>query len=475
MPTSHTQPAPVEAASAAPSATVESRRPEELLQELRLYQVELTMQNEALRQSQLELEESRDRYVDLYEFAPVGYFSLSRAAVIQAINLTGAHMLGLPREGLVGQRFAPWVAGADQDRWQQHFVRAFAAEDKQRFELELQRRDGRVFSACLECQCRRPRGSAPLLLIAMMDISERIRAERELRASLTHLRESNAKLEATQAQLLQSEKMAAVGQLAAGVAHEINNPIGYVNSNLSSLRDEVTGLLRVLAAYATADELIAQHPSLAHPIAAAKASADLEYLQTDIGPLIEESLEGLQRVRTIVRDLSEFSRTGPATWAAANLETSLDSTLNIASNLLKYKAQVHKAYAGVPEVECIAAQINQVFMNLLVNASQAIEGTGVITLRTGYDSVEVWAEVEDSGAGIAPEHLRRIFEPFFTTKGVGQGTGLGLSLAYAIAQRHGGRIEVDSVVGRGTRMRLLLPRQRPATPALALEGPGPAA
>lgn len=268
------------------------------------------------------------------------------------------------------------------------------------------------------------------------------------------------KLEDAQGQLLQSEKMASVGQLAAGVAHEINNPIGFINSNLNSLKGNVEDLLTVIAVYEKADTALSGHLDLLDAINKAKSAADLGFLQKDIQSLIAESLEGVQRVKKIVDNLKDFSRVDSAEWQYANLENGLESTLNIVWNELKYKSEIKKEYAGLPEIECIASQLNQVFMNLMVNAAHAISDHGVITLRTGFDDSIVWVEVEDTGSGIKPEHLKRIFEPFFTTKPVGKGTGLGLSLAYSIIQRHHGKLDVQSEPGKGTAFRVTLPRER---------------
>jgi two-component system NtrC family sensor kinase len=300
-----------------------------------------------------------------------------------------------------------------------------------------------------------------------IDVTEQHAAELQLHATIERLTEINGKLEDAQNQLLQSEKMASIGQLAAGVAHEINNPVGFVNSNLGSLKNEVRDLLRVIDAYAAADPILAEHPAVMEAISKARDAADLDYLRDDIGTLIDESLDGLQRVRRIVQDLKDFSRVDSTEWQFADLEAGLESTLNIVWNEIKYKAEVRKEYAGLPEVECIAAQVNQILLNLLVNAAHAIEGRGTITLRSGSDAQAAWIEVEDSGVGIAPENLKRIFEPFFTTKPVGQGTGLGLSLAYSIAQRHGGRLEASSQLGVGSKFRLTLPIRRAPTEAPA--------
>lgn len=294
------------------------------------------------------------------------------------------------------------------------------------------------------------------------DITERRHIEDEMQAQLIEVIELNHKLTEAQNQLLQSEKMASVGQLAAGVAHEINNPIGYINSNLGSLKSQVADLLGVLDAYERASSELTGNADLRADIEMARQKADIDFLRQDIVNLIDESLEGVQRVKTIVENLKDFSRVDTAEWHYANLEQGLESTLNIVWNEIKYKANVVKEYAGLPEIECIASQMNQVFVNLLVNAAQAIETQGTIFVRTGFDEESVWVEIADTGCGIKREHLNKIFEPFFTTKPVGKGTGLGLSLAYGIVSRHHGRLEVDSAVGRGTTFRITLPRVRVA-------------
>lgn len=310
-------------------------------------------------------------------------------------------------------------------------------------------------------------GEVELVCLTLADFTDTAMYQGRLNDAIVELEQEKSaqqvlikKLEDTQGQLLQSEKMASVGQLAAGVAHEINNPIGFINSNLGSLKTNVEDLLAVIAAYERADAVLAGHPDLLGAIKMAKTAADLEFLQGDIHSLISESLEGVHRVKKIVENLKDFSRVDNAEWHYANLESGLESTLNIVWNELKYKTEVMKEYAGLPEIECIASQLNQVFMNLMINAAHAIAEHGVITLRTGFDESTVWVEVEDTGSGIKPEHLKRIFEPFFTTKPVGKGTGLGLSLAYGIVQRHHGTLGVTSKPGEGSIFRVTLPRKR---------------
>jgi two-component system NtrC family sensor kinase len=276
------------------------------------------------------------------------------------------------------------------------------------------------------------------------------------------LKEALARMEQTHGQLLQSEKMAAIGQLAAGVAHEINNPVGFVNSNLGTLRRYVDQLLALVDAYDSLRADIAETDSRRQAIDEARKAADIDYLKDDIVDLLNESAHGLGRVKKIVQDLKDFSHAGKAEWQEANLNEGIDSTLNVIWNEIKYKATVNKHFGELPPITCVPSQINQVFMNLLVNAAQAIKGNGVIDISTGALPDGVWVEIKDNGAGM-PEAVRnRIFEPFFTTKPVGKGTGLGLSISWDIVVKtHGGRFAVTSEEGQGTCFRIELPIQPP--------------
>jgi len=270
-----------------------------------------------------------------------------------------------------------------------------------------------------------------------------------------------ARIEEVQRQLLQADRMASIGQLAAGVAHEINNPIGYVNSNLGSLEEFLHELFAVLGAYEKLEDVLPEAARL--DIQAIKARADLAYLREDSFALLGECREGIDRVKKIVQDLRDFSRVDSSDeWRRADLHKGLDSTLNIVNNEIKYKAEVIKEYGQLPEIECLPTQLNQVFLNILMNAAQAMPDGGKITVRTGTQGDDVWVAISDTGRGIPADQLKRIFDPFFTTKAVGVGTGLGLSLSYGIVEKHRGRIEVQSEVGAGTTFRVVLPRQRPA-------------
>jgi PAS domain S-box-containing protein len=295
------------------------------------------------------------------------------------------------------------------------------------------------------------------------DIAERNRAQNLLQEQYQQLESLHHKLQEAQTQLLQSEKLASIGQLAAGVAHEINNPIGYVHSNLGTLENYIRDLFILIDRYEAAEASFPSESPALGELSELKGKLDLPYLREDIPQLMSESKEGISRVRKIIQDLKDFSRLDSSPdWQYANLHQGLDSTLNIVHNEIKYHADVVKEYGDIPNIECLPSQLNQVFMNLLVNAAHAIEGPhGTITVRSGVavSGDEVWVEVADTGKGIPEEIRNRIFDPFFTTKAVGKGTGLGLSLAYGIIQKHHGRIEVESEVGQGTTFRISLPIQ----------------
>ncbi|HEY2928479.1 sensor histidine kinase [Piscinibacter sp.] len=268
-----------------------------------------------------------------------------------------------------------------------------------------------------------------------------------------------AQLQQAQRQLLQAEKLAAIGQLAAGVAHEINNPIGYVLSNIGALAGYVNDLLRLIRAYETAQLVTPELERLRREI-------DIDFLAEDILSLLAESQDGIDRVQQIVHSLKDFARADDdGEFVAADLRQCIESTLNVVNNEIKHKAEVRKEFAELPPVPCRPSQINHVIMNLLRNAAQAIGQRGEIVVRTVLHEEGALLEVSDNGSGIAPEHLDRIFEPFFTTRPVGQGTGLGLSLAYGIVRDHGGWIKVDSALGRGARFRVWLPLHRIDAPA----------
>ena len=340
-----------------------------------------------------------------------------------------------------------------------NFDRMLAGEiDEYELDMRYLRNDGAIVYVYVAVRClRRADRSVDYLVALIEDISQRKLREIELAASLEKMKVLNHRLEEADYQLLQSEKMASIGQLAAGVAHEINNPISFVSSNLNTLTKYLQNIFDVLDAYEKAFTT-SNDSSRLEQVRAMKAELDLDYMKRDTVELLAESKDGLDRVGKIVKDLREFSHIGEIQWQWADLHQCLESTLNIVWNELKYKCTVTRNYGNLPQVLCLPSQLNQVFMNLLINAEQAIETQGEIvitTQRVGEDMVQV--SISDTGHGIAPEIISRIFDPFFTTKPVGKGTGLGLSLSWNIVERHHGKIEVSSVPGKGTTFVITLP------------------
>jgi len=274
--------------------------------------------------------------------------------------------------------------------------------------------------------------------------------------------EGHLRLNETQEKLVQSEKLASIGQLAAGVAHEINNPIGFVKSNMGSLKAYIDDFLAILDQYETLEAMLPANADNVRQLRELKTSIDLAFIRDDIQHLIAQSQDGIARVAKIIQDLKDFARSDSNNaWVKADLHACLDAALNIAANEIKYKADVVREYGPLPEVECLPAQMGQVFLNILVNAAQAMpndHGRGTITVRSACpDNDHVRIEISDTGCGMDAAQIKRIFEPFYTTKPVGLGTGLGLSISYGIIQRHAGHIEVTSAIGQGTTFRIVLP------------------
>ncbi|MDA8326249.1 MAG: ATP-binding protein [Nitrospiraceae bacterium] len=269
-----------------------------------------------------------------------------------------------------------------------------------------------------------------------------------------------AELKSAQSKILQQEKMAAIGQLAAGVAHEINNPIAFVMSNLNSLGKYAARLKGHLRAQSEALEAISRGQDASAALGRVDEAARLTKIDSvtrDIETLITESLEGTDRVRQIVQNLKNFSHVDESEFKYADINAGLSSTINIVWNELKYKADLEKELGDIPLIKCNPGQLNQVFLNLLVNAAQAMEKHGRLKVRSWRAAEHVCVSVSDTGCGIPPENIPRIFDPFFTTKEVGKGTGLGLSIAYDIVKKHRGEITAESVAGAGTTFTVKIP------------------
>ena len=319
------------------------------------------------------------------------------------------------------------------------------------------------------------------VVISCRDITEEMKSaekinhlNEELNAAILQAKLKNEELEKTlqrlkgsQAQIFQSEKMSSIGQLAAGIAHEINNPTGFVSSNLKTLaeyQEDLGGLIikyrdllsKLKDMYANTETPFILSKQI-HEIKKTEEEIDIEYILGDIKDLIEESKEGTNRIKKIVQDLKDFAHPGEDKLQLADINKNIESTLNIVWNEIKYKATVTKEFGDLPEIECYPHQLNQVFMNILVNAAQAIDKNGEIKIKTKRENNNINITISDNGSGIPCENIENIFNPFFTTKELGKGTGLGLNVAYNIVKKHKGKINVESEVGKGTTFTISIP------------------
>lgn len=293
-----------------------------------------------------------------------------------------------------------------------------------------------------------------LLAEAFNDLSRRtFESQQALRDKIQELEKANIEIRDTQAKLVHTAKMASLGQLVAGVAHELNNPIGFIYSNMTHLRDYSQKLLHLID--------VAEHEP--QKLEKEKDRADLPYIVKDLPKLISSCEDGARRTRDIVLGLRNFSRLEEAQVKEVDLHEGLENTLHLLTGELKNRIRVFKHFGKIPKVRCYPSQLNQVFMNVLGNAAQAIEDEGEIHITTktlSGDRVEV--SIRDTGKGMSKSTLEKVFDPFFTTKGLGSGTGLGLSISYGVVQKHGGEILVTSAPGKGTEFRIQLPVHGPA-------------
>jgi PAS domain S-box-containing protein len=398
----------------------------DVLHELQVHQIELEIQNEELRRALESLEETHERYVSLYEFAPIGYVTVNGDGTISEVNLAGAPLFGVDRALLRGNKFAAYVDPEDGDRWHCTFTKALTAKERQAAALKLRRPDGTNCFTWIELVPVEA-GADPKVRIALADITEYHRLEEELRA--THAQRSVA------------ARLASIETLVAGVAHEINNPLA---ANLADHGMAVATIRKVR------DHLRGNEP------------LDRNTEGDDLDAAIEELNEARQasrRIERIVRDLKAFGQS-PASKEAVRLIDIIDHAMRWVPATVRSTATVRVENGGAPDVLACSGQIVQVVVNLLTNAARAARpGRPVlIVARIGPGSPGMARlEIIDNGQGIAPQVLPRIFDPFFTTGDVGQGMGLGLSTCHAIVASHAGAITVTSDVGRGSTFRVELP------------------
>ncbi len=314
---------------------------------------------------------------------------------------------------------------------------------------------------------------------AVMQLSvalERRQSQKDTTHNLQRLEKTLCDLKNAQNKLIQTEKMASLGQLAAGVAHEINNPVSFILSNVETLEEYVSVFMNLTCQYQLMHDHIiqsqnyksdAQLEEIIGEIDRIKDKEDVHFIVKDIIPMVNDSKGGLNRVREIVDNLKSFARADEDGRTLTNLNDCVKNTLKLVWNELKYNSRVETDLSDLPLLMCNAGQIEQVLMNLLINAGQACESNGVIVICTCVDDSDVLVRITDNGCGINKEIINKVFDPFYTTKPIGVGTGLGLSISYGIMEKHQGRIEVESETGKGTTFSLYLPATETVSDAMS--------
>ncbi len=400
---------------------------------------------------------SEGRLRTIIDSTPLGICITNEDGIFEYVNDAYCRIYGYAPEELIGEHFTKIVAPDKVQFWRDlhdKYMRMTGEEIRGysdiRTEWIVRHKDGKPITILADAARITREDGKHQKVTFVMNISEMAKLRENLRQS--------------EMQLMQAEKMSSLGQMVAGVAHEVNTPLGYVKSNLQLLLDAQKEIQSLLALHQKLKEQILHGSStaVAKLLDEIEAKSETATLHTEVEKMCLNSLDGIERIQDLVSSLKNFSRLDEADFKQTDLNENIESTLKIAAHLIREKGiKVEKDFGTLPEIPAYPAQLNQVFLNLITNAVQAItHEKGKIKITTRQDGANVVVKVTDNGIGIQPEHLNKIFEPFFTTKEVGKGTGLGLSIVYKIVEKHNGKISVESTVGKGTTFTVVLPIER---------------
>ena len=451
-------------------------------------QDDLATTNQLLRDTEIkyieqQMEKMRNEHTVILNSVAEGIHWLGHDGLIKYENPAAAKMLGYEVSELVGKpaHLTMHHSNPDGSVYPQCDCNIFATLNDgivRHVENEVfWRKDGSSFPVEYTCTpVIDPDGTSRGCVVLFTDITERKESEEKLKKSneelglreqllrntFTDLKNSHEQLKQLQTQLVQSEKMASIGQLAAGVAHEINNPVGFISNNMEMLEQYTGDYKKVMTLIESLKQAIesndmAKAKNIVNELSAYEKEIDMDYIIKDISSLIVHNKKGIERIRKIVMDLRTFAREDSSANDLLKVEEVIDSILSIVYSEIKHKAELIKDYSDTPAIKCNTQRLGQVFINLLVNAAQAIDEKGVIYIKSYIQDEYVCVDIKDNGHGIEESNMNKIFDAFFTTKPIGQGTGLGLSISYEIIKKHGGEIKVNSKVGEGTTFTIMLP------------------
>ena len=425
------------------------------------------------KQAETQLQKKENQYRTLVENLPQRILLKDKNSVFISCNESYAQGLGMTSEEIIGKTDYDIYSKKSADKYRASDEEVMKSRNRVDYAIVADE-NGRILHVTKTPVINEKNELVGVLCI-FEDVTKQKQAEKEAKQAYEELQETHEKLKGVQSQIIQNEKLASIGQLAAGVAHEINNPMGFVSSNFETLQSYVKKFQSLFDVYS---EFVKDAKSeggkklldKVEEIEELREDTQIDFVIEDIEGLFSDMQEGLERITNIVQNLRDFSRIDQrGDLAEYDLNDGIRSTLLVARNEIKYDAKVKTDFSEVPLILCNSGQINQVFLNILINAAQAIKSQekkkkGIVTIKTYAEDEDVICEITDDGPGIPPDKMSKIFDPFFTTKAPGKGTGLGLSVSHdIIVNKHKGTLLVDSAIGEGTKFTIRLPIKCEAT------------